>query len=411
MRVDARRLGHECDDSFQNEFLDALKAELGVALARIFSGHALPTAVLVPARQLPAEWNFGPILQAFCLQPRSRLGSSLNALDVSVVISTFNRASVLPRALGALMAQKGTVRYEVIAVDNGSTDNTAAIIQSMAAAAPDVHYIHEPQRGLPYGRNAGVRAARSDIIAFTDDDVEVPPNWVETIVRLFATHPDVDMIGGRVKPTWPASVPDWLTHLQLGPFALGERGDTPFRIGASNAAPCLVGANFAFRRRVFDRVGLFDPTYTKSQDREIQLRLWRAGGVGLYAPEMAISVDVPPERLTKKYFRYWYRTYGVYHSRMRLLDALDRDGGLTDPPARRIFGVPGFIYRSFIEDTFKWLSAAARFDRTGAFYHENRCRYLASYIRERLREGRRRPAVPRAPASSVAGPSNSPGYP
>jgi GT2 family glycosyltransferase len=172
-----------------------------------------------------------------------------------------------------------------------------------------------------------------------------------------------------------------------------------------------VGANFACRRRVFDRVGLFDPAYTKSQDREIELRLWRAGGVGLYAPEMAISVDVPPERLTKQYFRYWYHTYGVYHSRMRLLDAIDRDGGLTDPPARRILGVPGFIYRAFIEDAVKWLAAAARFDRTGTFYHENRCRYLASYIRERLRERRRRPSVPAPPISRVAGSGNSPGFP
>ena len=330
---------------------------------------------------------------------------------MSVVISTFNRAAVLPRALRALVAQEGPLQYEVIAVDNGCTDGTAAIIQSIAAADPRVRYVYEPRRGLPYGRNAGVLAARSDLIAFTDDDVEVPPNWVETIVRLFATHPDVDMIGGRVKPTWPASVPDWLTHLQLGPFALGERGDAPFRIGAGNAAPCLVGANFAFRRRVFDRVGLFDPAYTKSQDREIQLRLWRAGGVGLYAPEMAIAVDVPPERMTKTYFRYWYRTYGIYHSRMRLLDALDRDGGLTDPPARRILGVPGFIYRSFIEDAFKLLSAAARFDRTRTFYYENRCRYLASYIFERLREGRRRPSMPAAPVTTVAGSNNSPGYP
>ena len=150
-------------------------------------------------------------------------------------------------------------------------------------------------------------------------------------------------------------------------------------------------ANFAFRREVFDRVGLFDPAFTKSQDREIQLRLWRAGGVGLYVPEMAISVEVPPERLTKKYFRYWYRTYGIYHSRMRLLDAIDHNGGLTDSPGRRVFGVPGFVYRSLLESGRDWLVAAARFNRTETFYYENRCRYLASYIAERLRERLTRP--------------------
>jgi GT2 family glycosyltransferase len=222
-------------------------------------------------------------------------------------------------------------------------------------------------------------------VAFTDDDVEVPPTWVATIARLFRDHQDVDAVGGPVKPVWPRTLPAWLTREQLGPFALGERGDRPFRVGTGNAAACLVGANFAFRRDVFDRIGLFDPAFTKSQDRELQLRLWRAGGIGLYAPEMAIAVEIPAERLTKKYFRWWYRTYGVYHSRMRLLDAIDRDGRLTDPPSTRLFGVPGFVYRSFLESGQGWLAATVRVDRNAAFYHENRCRYLFSYIAERVR--------------------------
>jgi GT2 family glycosyltransferase len=307
-------------------------------------------------------------------------------IGVSVVISTHNRAAVLARALDALLAQAGDVEHEVIAVDNASIDGTAAVIQTRLEAFPQLRYVHEPRKGLPYGRNAGIQAARGSIVAFTDDDVEVPPTWVATIARLFRDHQDVDAVGGPVKPVWPLTLPAWFTCEQLGPFALGERGDHPFRVGTGNAAPCLVGANFAFRRDVFDRIGLFDPTFTKSQDRELQLRLWRAGGIGLYAPEMAIAVEIPAERLTKKYFRDWYRTYGVYHSRMRLLDAIDRDGRLTDPAAMRLFGVPGFVYRSFLESGKGWLAATARVDRNAAFYHENRCRYLFSYIAERVRD-------------------------
>jgi glucosyl-dolichyl phosphate glucuronosyltransferase len=307
-------------------------------------------------------------------------------ITVSVVLSTHNRAAVLPKALDALLAQTGQIPYEVIAVDNRSTDSTAGIIRAKLNSCPQLRYVFEPRQGLPYGRNAGVREARGAIVAFTDDDVEVPPHWIETIKSLFDAHPDVDVFGGPVKPVWPARLPSWVTRCQLGPFALGERGDAPLRVGADNAAPCLVGANFAFRREVFDRVGLFDPAYTKSQDREIQLRVWRAGGVGLYAPEMAIAVTIPPERLTKKYFRYWYRTYGVYHSRMRLLDTIDRDGRLTDGKGRRLFGVPGFLYRELLHNTRGWLMAAARFDGATAFYHENQFRYLFSYICERYRE-------------------------
>lgn len=303
--------------------------------------------------------------------------------DVSVVLCTHNRCTQLPLALSALKTQTAGVRFEVILVDNNSTDETRRLVENQLDHFPDLRYVFERQQGLPFARNAGILAARAPIVAFTDDDVEVGPEWVATIKRAFDDHPDVDMIGGRVRPVWPGAVPSWVTSRQLGPFALGERGDAPFRVSAENAAPCLVGANFAFRREVFDRVGLFDPAYIKSQDREIQLRLWRAGGVGLYVPDLAIAVKVPPERLTRRYFRYWYTTYGIYHSRMRLLDSIDRDGRLTTPHGRMIFGAPAFLYRSLLGCLWRWGSALLRFDSAAAFHWENRSRYLFSYIRER----------------------------
>jgi glycosyltransferase involved in cell wall biosynthesis len=314
--------------------------------------------------------------------------------SVSVVISTFNRATVLPKALDALLAQRLDVPYEVIVVDNNSTDGTAAIVRERLHQAPHLRYVFEPQQGLPFARNAGVRAARGAVIAFTDDDVHVGPTWVATIKQVFDEHPELDVVGGRVVPVWPGELPPWITRRQLGPFALGERGDARIRVGAENAALCLVGANFAFRRDVFDRIGLFDPAYTKSQDRELQLRLWRAGGVGMYVPEMAISVDVPAERLTKKYFRYWYTTYGLYHSRMGLLDSIDRDGRLTGRAGRQLFGVPHFLYRDLLLSLRGWLASLARFDSVTAFYWENRSRYLFRYIRERLRDRARHRAHP-----------------
>jgi glucosyl-dolichyl phosphate glucuronosyltransferase len=319
-------------------------------------------------------------------------------------MSTFNRCEQLPKALDALLAQATHVPFEVIVVDNNSTDGTKAVVAERLSRAPHIRYVFEPTQGLPHARNAGVHAATAPIIAFTDDDVEVGPEWVETVKRAFDDYPDVDMIGGRVRPIWPEQVPAWVTRSQLGPFALGERGDAPIRVSKDNAAPCLVGANFAFRREVFDRVGLFDPAYTKSQDREIQLRLWRAGGVGLYVPWLAINVEIPADRLTKQYFRYWYTIYGIYHSRMRLLDLLDRDGRLAEPTGRIVFGVPAFLYRQLIESGWHWLSAALRRDATKAFHWENRGRYLFSYIRERWRTRRSASAVfPAIPAPQHTG--------
>jgi glycosyltransferase involved in cell wall biosynthesis len=316
--------------------------------------------------------------------------------EISVVISTYNRAGRLGRALDALLAQTGGVAYEVLVVDNNSTDETKEVTTSRLNRSGRLKYIFEPRQGLPYARNTGIVASTASLVAFTDDDVEVGTDWVATIKRTFDEHPDVDMIGGRVRPIWPETVPDWITRRQLGPLALGERGDTPIRVSAANAAPCLVGANFAFRRSVFERVGLFDTSYIKSQDREIQLRLWRAGGVGLYVPDLVINVDVPLDRLTKQYFRYWYTTYGVYHSRMRLLDVLDRDGRLAEPRGRQILGAPAFLYRELLQSAGQWLANTVRRNHGEAFYWENRCRYLFSYLRERRRL--RRPLLLEKPA-------------
>lgn len=270
-------------------------------------------------------------------------------------------------------------------VDNNSTDSTAAVVESRRRLHPHLRGVFEPRQGLPYARNTGILASRGDLVAFTDDDVVVGPEWVRTIQRLFDENPDVDMLGGRVRPIWPASVPTWVTPRQLGPFALGERGDVPQRVSAAHAASCLVGANFAFRRQVFERIGLFDPRFVKSQDREIQLRLWRAGGTGLYCPDLAIEVAIPPERLTKKYFRYWYTIYGVYHSRMRLLDALDREGRLVEPHGRFVFGAPAFIYRQLLSASWRWCTSVVRLDSAASFHWENQVRYLFSYLKERWR--------------------------
>ena len=93
-------------------------------------------------------------------------------VDISVVLSTYNRASMLPAALDALLAQRTAIVYEVILVDNNSTDGTRELAARYVAAHPErVRYVFERQQGLSYGRNTGIAAARGAIVAFTDDDV------------------------------------------------------------------------------------------------------------------------------------------------------------------------------------------------------------------------------------------------
>jgi cellulose synthase/poly-beta-1,6-N-acetylglucosamine synthase-like glycosyltransferase len=279
----------------------------------------------------------------------------------------------------------------VLIVDNNSTDDTRSVVEhAFGRSRIPVSYIFEPRQGVSHGRNAGIQRARAPIIAFTDDDIRPAPDWIASIWQAFAAHPEIECLGGKVLPRWPEHVPSWLTKRQTAPLAILDRGDREIPLGADYAAPCLYGANLACRRSAFLRAGLFSPEYLRTEDREIQLRMWRAGVRGLYVPTVVAWVDVPPERLTKAYFRMWFDRTGPLHARMRLLEILDRDGRLVEPPPARPLwlGVPPYLYRELAAAIGAWMAAVAAFRSDGAFYYENRVRYVGGYVRERLRQHR-----------------------
>lgn len=309
---------------------------------------------------------------------------------VSVVISTYNRSKDLAGALGSVLRQEGDVPYEVLIVDNNSTDATRHVVEHAAAdTAVPLKYLFEPRQGVSYGRNTGIMNASAPIIAFTDDDCRPAPNWILSIVRAFERHLEIDCIGGRVIPCWPENVPEWFTWRQVSPLAFCEHGDEEVAVDATNAATCLITANLACRRSAFEKAGLFSPEYPRGQDREIQLRMWRAGCRGLYVPDVLVTVDVPEARLTKTYFRQWFRRYGQVHARMRLLETIDRHGRLIEPPSDGgLFGVAPYFYRHLAEAMARWFLASLRLRPADAFFYENRIWYLVHYIRTRIRNHR-----------------------
>ena len=125
--------------------------------------------------------------------------------DVSVVICTYNRCDLLPPALESVVEQSAAgVGYEVIVVDNNSTDGTRRVVEAMIARRghANLRYVFEGEQGLSHARNAGVRAARARVVAFTDDDVRAAPDWVASIKRAFDEHPEAAYVGGKVLPLW-----------------------------------------------------------------------------------------------------------------------------------------------------------------------------------------------------------------
>src|SRR5436305_9585840 len=147
-------------------------------------------------------------------------------MDVSIVISTYNRCELLAGALRALLSQTpADIAYEILVVDNNSTDRTRPLIQGMANKnVGRIKYLFEAKQGLSYGRNAGIAAAEAPIIAFTDDDVRVAADWVWHIKAGFEESPDIDFLGGRGVPRWPAEAPPLLTMSNWSHLALMDYG-------------------------------------------------------------------------------------------------------------------------------------------------------------------------------------------
>src|ERR1051325_10127136 len=191
----------------------------------------------------------------------------MSAPLVSIIVPTRNRADDLRQALHALLEVRArTAQVELIVVDNGSTDNTWRLLPTITARAARPQAVREPRAGISHARNAGSARARGSIVAFTDDDIRVAPDWVDAIVAAFDAHPDASVVGGRVLPTWTAPPPRWLLRESWGPLAIVDYGPDP--IVVNNERPlCLIGANVAMRVSAFDRVGLFSPAFPRGQDQ------------------------------------------------------------------------------------------------------------------------------------------------
>ncbi|UCC29259.1 MAG: glycosyltransferase family 2 protein, partial [Phycisphaerales bacterium] len=174
---------------------------------------------------------------------------------ISVVVCTYNRADMLRQMLEAFFAQRdlAVVDHELIVVDNNSSDNTPVVVDEFRRF-PNIRYVFEGRQGLCYARNRGVTESRGEIVALLDDDVIVDKAWLVKLQECFdATTADV--VGGRSHLVFEREPHTWfgpyfgrlLAQVDLGP----SRKVVPDGRG-------LFGLNLAFRKSVFETVGLFD---------------------------------------------------------------------------------------------------------------------------------------------------------
>jgi glycosyltransferase involved in cell wall biosynthesis len=311
--------------------------------------------------------------------------SSLNVSGpvLSVVVCTYNRSHLLVAAVEAILGQvDDTLPYEVIVVDNNSTDATRDVVAPYVAAGR-VRYAFEPCQGLSAARNRGVSIARADLIAFTDDDVQVSSTWVQSIVHAFNADPDADMVGGKVEPVWTEDPPSWLPEAGDAPLALVDYGGDAFRITPERPV-CLIGANVAVRRRAFVKAGGFSTAVQRvrdgigsTEDYDFQLRALAGGGYAIYDPRIAVRAPVPLERLNKRYHRAWHRGHGRFY-------ALMRDPTFERSRIGAFLGVPAHVYRSALREAAGWGASLLARRSAAAFAHELRLRFLVGFAVQRI---------------------------
>jgi glycosyltransferase involved in cell wall biosynthesis len=273
-------------------------------------------------------------------------------IRISVVICTRNRADLLRTAIASVVEQDfPRSDYELVVVDNGSTDHTRTVVSGFETAG-NVVYLREDTVGLCVARNAGWRACRGPHVAYFDDDAVAHSGWLsaigDTIERCGAT---LGVAGGRVDPIWQGTRPEWLSDRIAGSLTIVDWGSCEQEI-TDLARSWLVGANMVIPKALLERVGGFDPRLDRygenllsSGDVFLQKKIAELGYRIVYVPEIAISHLVPPARLDQRWFRsrfYWqgisdavmYRIERTPDRRRRVRTALARAARLLRSPGR-----------------------------------------------------------------------------
>lgn len=273
-------------------------------------------------------------------------------MDATIAICTRNRAKSLVRTLDSLaqMSRPAGVSWEVVVINNNSSDETDSAIDRFKDGLP-IRREFESQAGLSNARNRAVATAVGRYILWTDDDVEVDRNWLSAYVEAFRRWPDAVLFGGRVTPQFEGPVPNWLNatfDIISGAFAFRDFGAEPVPF-ALEGRRIPFGANFVVRTDQ-QRLYSFNPDLGPrpgspiyGEETDVIESILRAGGKGYWVPDAIVQHCIPPERLTLRYIDTYYASYGRY------LAYRDREG-----KSRHLFGAPRWLWRRYCTDMARY---------------------------------------------------------
>lgn len=239
----------------------------------------------------------------------------------TVAICTWNRAPLLSKLLERLTCvRQPSGAWEVVVVNNGSTDDTERVLDSFAARLP-LRRAFEPRPGLSHARNTAVQHATGDYLVWTDDDTLVDVEWLAAYALAVEQHPEAAIFGGPVRPLFEGTPPPWLLdgwQKISTAFAARDFGDEPFELGDGKLP---FGANFVVRAREQKQFP-YDPNLGRKQaggllgeESAVIRAILKAGGSGWWVPDASVEHWIPKERQSVRYLRSYYELQGkTFHN-------------------------------------------------------------------------------------------------
>jgi glycosyltransferase involved in cell wall biosynthesis len=298
-------------------------------------------------------------------------------LLVSIVMINRNGGVYLREAVSTLVQnfEQCAARiqdFEFIFVDNGSTDDSVAFLETSFNQTPfRFRVIHELEAGVNSARNAGLKAARGDYLIYTDNDLQFDPGWLKSYLDAFESNQNIRIFAGRVLvgkvdgkvPEWldltgPFSRPSIVVRCDNGPEKMtGKVGDY------SVEGP--VGPNMAFHKSVFETYGVFDTRFglrpgslVPGAEAEFFHRLTAHNEFFCYVPGACVRHPVKKEQLSKRYFTKRMEGIGRVQGRLQALDGFD---------APRFFGVKRYLVKQLFNRWLLWLLSIFSFNPRKSF--------------------------------------------
>ena len=229
---------------------------------------------------------------------------------MSVILCTYNRDKYIYNVLRSVAENDYPHdKYEIVLVNNNSSDNTENECQRFRADYPDIKFLYcvETNQGLSYARNRGIQESHGNLLAYVDDDATVNKEYLRTYADFFDKTPEAVAAGGPILPVYETEEPSWMSHytrqLVTGRLYLGDR-QRPFAHGAYPG-----GGNSCYRRSVFDAVGLFNVELGRkgssligAEEKDLYDKMTTLGMKFYYLPTAILYHIIPASKLTQDYF-------------------------------------------------------------------------------------------------------------